>query len=208
LPGYYRGFVARQQDEGTLTLSCSLGVFSVGPRFLLQMPQNVAHCTTSTAVIRALPTTSNSAGDRQCRRVVVLGPGMSEPASSERLESKLPQVGVEYGPRVLVGRVFCGCHWSPVRWRSIRRRAIGLNISSSTPIPAKKFPTRTSSRATCSDRETFVEVSKEELQEMALESTRTIEIDEFVEKSEINPRYLIRPYYLCPGGKVGHDALP
>jgi DNA end-binding protein Ku len=43
---------------------------------------------------------------------------------------------------------------------------------------------------------------------MALESTRTIEIDEFVEKSEINPRYLIRPYYLCPGGKVGHDALP
>jgi DNA end-binding protein Ku len=38
-------------------------------------------------------------------------------------------------------------------------------------------------------------VSKEELEEIALESTRTIEIDEFVEKSEIDPRYLIRPYY-------------
>jgi DNA end-binding protein Ku len=36
-------------------------------------------------------------------------------------------------------------------------------------------------------------VSKEELEELALESTRTIEIDEFVEKSEIDPRYLIRP---------------
>jgi DNA end-binding protein Ku len=45
------------------------------------------------------------------------------------------------------------------------------------------------------DKETFVEVSKEELEEIALESTRTIEIDEFVEKSEIDPRYLIRPYY-------------
>ena len=57
------------------------------------------------------------------------------------------------------------------------------------------------------DKETFVEVSKEELEELALESTRTIEIDEFVEKSEIDPRYLIRPYYLRPDGKVGHDAF-
>jgi DNA end-binding protein Ku len=57
------------------------------------------------------------------------------------------------------------------------------------------------------DKETFIEVNKEELEEIALESTRTIEIDEFVEKSEIDPRYLIRPYYLRPEGKVGHDAF-
>jgi hypothetical protein len=48
---------------------------------------------------------------------------------------------------------------------------------------------------------------EEELEEVALESTRTIEIDEFVEKSEIDSRYLIRPYYLRPDGKVGHDAF-
>ncbi|PIT00767.1 DNA repair protein [Bradyrhizobium nitroreducens] len=53
----------------------------------------------------------------------------------------------------------------------------------------------------------FIEVTKEELEEIALESTRTIEIDEFVDKSEIDPRYLIRPYYLRPDGKVGHDAF-
>jgi DNA end-binding protein Ku len=57
------------------------------------------------------------------------------------------------------------------------------------------------------DKDVFVEVSKEELEGIALESTRTIEIDEFVEKSEIDPRYLIRPYYLRPDGKVGHDAF-
>ena len=57
------------------------------------------------------------------------------------------------------------------------------------------------------DKETFVEVSKEELEEVALELTRTIDIDEFVEKSEIDPRYLIRPYYLRPDGKIGHDAF-
>lgn len=50
-------------------------------------------------------------------------------------------------------------------------------------------------------------MTKEELEELALESTRTIEIDEFVDRSEIDPRYLIRPYYLRPDGKVGHDAF-
>ncbi|MFK4720834.1 DNA end-binding protein Ku [Bradyrhizobium niftali] len=53
----------------------------------------------------------------------------------------------------------------------------------------------------------FIEVTKEELDELALESTRTIDIDEFVEKADIDPRYLIRPYYLRPDGKVGHDAF-
>jgi DNA end-binding protein Ku len=57
------------------------------------------------------------------------------------------------------------------------------------------------------EKDQFIEVTKEELEEIALESTRTIEIDEFVEKSEIDPRYLIRPYYLRPDGKVGHDAF-
>jgi DNA end-binding protein Ku len=57
------------------------------------------------------------------------------------------------------------------------------------------------------DKDTFIEVTKEELEEVALESTRTIEIDEFVERDEIDPRYLIRPYYLRPDGTVGHDAF-
>jgi DNA end-binding protein Ku len=57
------------------------------------------------------------------------------------------------------------------------------------------------------DTDTYIEVSKEELENIALESTRTIDIDEFVPKSSIDPRYLIRPYYLVPDGKVGHDAF-
>ncbi len=56
------------------------------------------------------------------------------------------------------------------------------------------------------DKDTYIEVSKDELESIALESSRTIEIDEFVPKSEIDTRYLIRPYYLVPDGKVGHDA--
>jgi DNA end-binding protein Ku len=57
------------------------------------------------------------------------------------------------------------------------------------------------------DKDTYLEVTKDELENIALESTRTIEIDEFVKFEEIDPRYLIRPYYLRPDGKVGHDAF-
>src|SRR6185369_41317 len=46
------------------------------------------------------------------------------------------------------------------------------------------------------DTDTYIEFSKEELDDIALESTHTIEIDEFVPKTDIDNRYLIRPYYL------------
>jgi len=57
------------------------------------------------------------------------------------------------------------------------------------------------------DTDTYIEVTKDELDDIALESTHTIEIDEFVPKSDIDSRYMIRPYYLVPDGKVGHDAF-
>jgi DNA end-binding protein Ku len=57
------------------------------------------------------------------------------------------------------------------------------------------------------DKDRYLEVTKDELENIALESTRTIEIDEFVPRSEIDDLYLVRPYYIVPDGKVGHDAI-
>jgi DNA end-binding protein Ku len=56
------------------------------------------------------------------------------------------------------------------------------------------------------DTDKYLEVSKDELKNIALESTRTIEIDEFVPRKEIDDLYLVRPYYIVLDGKVGHDA--
>ncbi|TAI63662.1 Ku protein [Bradyrhizobium sp. Leo170] len=56
------------------------------------------------------------------------------------------------------------------------------------------------------DKDQYLEVTKDELENIALESARTIEIDEFVPRSEIDDLYLVRPYYIVPDGKVGHDA--
>jgi DNA end-binding protein Ku len=57
------------------------------------------------------------------------------------------------------------------------------------------------------DTDTYIEITKDELDDIALDSTHAIEIDEFVPKADIDNRYLIRPYYLVPDGKVGHDAF-
>jgi DNA end-binding protein Ku len=56
------------------------------------------------------------------------------------------------------------------------------------------------------DTDTYLEVTKDELENIALEYTRTIDIDQFVPRSEIDDLYLVRPYYVVPDGKVGHDA--
>jgi DNA end-binding protein Ku len=52
----------------------------------------------------------------------------------------------------------------------------------------------------------YLELEPEELEAIAIESKRTIEIDEFVPRKEIDDLYLVRPYYIVPDGKVGHDA--
>src|SRR5215471_12059708 len=53
----------------------------------------------------------------------------------------------------------------------------------------------------------YVEIDEDELASIALESTKTIEIDEFVPKTEIDDLYNIRPYYIAPDGKAGQDAF-
>jgi DNA end-binding protein Ku len=56
------------------------------------------------------------------------------------------------------------------------------------------------------DKDQYLEITRDELDNIALESTRTIDIDEFVPRNEIDDLYLVRPYYIVPDGKVGHDA--
>jgi DNA end-binding protein Ku len=53
----------------------------------------------------------------------------------------------------------------------------------------------------------YLELDPEELEALALDSTRTIEIDEFVPRSEIDELYTRDPYYLIPDGAVGQEAF-
>jgi DNA end-binding protein Ku len=53
----------------------------------------------------------------------------------------------------------------------------------------------------------YVEIDEDELEAVKLESTHTIEIDDFVPAEEIDERYLDKPYYIIPNGKAGTDAF-
>jgi DNA end-binding protein Ku len=53
----------------------------------------------------------------------------------------------------------------------------------------------------------YIELQSDELEAVALESKRTIEIDEFVPKSQIDELYMRDPYYIAPDGDVGQQAF-
>jgi DNA end-binding protein Ku len=53
----------------------------------------------------------------------------------------------------------------------------------------------------------YVEIEKEELEAVQIESNHTIEIESFVPRDEIDKRYLNHPYYIVPDGKAGVDAF-
>ena len=53
----------------------------------------------------------------------------------------------------------------------------------------------------------YIELEPEELEAVAVERTRTLEIDEFVPKKEIDELYLNNPYYIVPDGDVGQQAF-
>src|SRR5882724_7907325 len=53
----------------------------------------------------------------------------------------------------------------------------------------------------------YVLLEEEELDEVALESTHTIEIESFVPRSEVDEIYLDESYYLVPNEKVGYEAF-
>jgi Ku protein len=52
-----------------------------------------------------------------------------------------------------------------------------------------------------------IEIEKDELEAVQVESTHTIDIDSFVPSAEIDKRFLNHPYYIAPDGKAGIDAF-
>src|ERR1700693_3395261 len=53
----------------------------------------------------------------------------------------------------------------------------------------------------------YLLVEDDEFDAIQIESTRTIEIDQFVPRNEIDERYIESPYYIAPDGQVGQDAF-
>jgi DNA end-binding protein Ku len=57
------------------------------------------------------------------------------------------------------------------------------------------------------DKGEYIELDPEELEAVALESKHTLEINEFVPKSDIDELYMRDPYFIVPDGDVGQQAF-
>ena len=53
----------------------------------------------------------------------------------------------------------------------------------------------------------YMIVEDEEIEAVQIESTRTIDIDQFVPKDGLDERYIDSPYYIAPDGPVGQEAF-
>ena len=53
----------------------------------------------------------------------------------------------------------------------------------------------------------YVEIEEDELKAVEIESTHTVDIDSFVPRSEIDKRYLDKPYYIAPSRKTGSEPF-
>ena len=56
-------------------------------------------------------------------------------------------------------------------------------------------------------KDEYVAVEKSELESIKLESTHTINIERFVNRTEVDERYFEKPYYLAPQDKVSREAF-
>ena len=103
------------------------------------------------------------------------------PATTEREKITFNQINKETGNRI--------------RYRKVDEET-GEEVDSANIIKGYQI-----------DKGQYVEIADEELEAIALDSKKTIEIDEFVPKSEIDELHYVRPYYVVPDGDVGQEAF-
>jgi DNA end-binding protein Ku len=103
------------------------------------------------------------------------------PATSEREKISFHQLNKETGNRV--------------RYRKVDSET-GKDVDNSDIIKGYE-----------ASKGEYIELEPEELDAVALESKRIIDIDQFVPRDEIDELYLRDPYYIVPDGEVGQQAF-
>ena len=57
------------------------------------------------------------------------------------------------------------------------------------------------------DRGRYVTVTDDELKALQIESSKIIDLDRFVDRDEVDPVYLDKPYYVYPDGQLAADTF-
>jgi DNA end-binding protein Ku len=103
------------------------------------------------------------------------------PATSEREKIRFNQLNKETGNRI--------------RYRKVDAKT-GEDVGQANIIKGYEVA-----------KDQYVELEPEELEAVAIESKRTIDIEQFVPRIQIDDLYLRDPYYIAPDGDVGQQAF-
>ena len=57
------------------------------------------------------------------------------------------------------------------------------------------------------EKDEFLIIEDEEIEAVQIESSHTLSLDSFVEKADVDPVYIEKPYYLTPADKVSEEAF-
>src|SRR6476469_8904164 len=74
-------------------------------------------------------------------------------------------------------------------------------------VTEEEVPTEEQVKGYAIGKDTYVQVEDDELAEIAIESSHTVDIEKFVPKASIDDRYRDTPYYLAPEDQVGQEAF-
>jgi DNA end-binding protein Ku len=74
-------------------------------------------------------------------------------------------------------------------------------------VTEEEVPSEEQVKGYATGKDQYVIVEDDELAEIAIESSHTVDIEKFVPKSSIDDRYRDTPYYLAPEDKVGQEAF-
>ena len=74
-------------------------------------------------------------------------------------------------------------------------------------VTGEEVPTEEQVKGYAVGKDQYVTVEDDELAEVAIESSHTVDIEKFVPKASIDDRYRDTPYYLAPEDKVGQEAF-
>jgi DNA end-binding protein Ku len=88
--------------------------------------------------------------------------------------------------------------------QATRNRVVSRYVDADT---GKEVDNETQVKGYETANDKFIQLEDEELDAVALESTRTIDIDKFVPSGEIDPIWLDRAHYLVPNDEVGEEAF-
>ena len=74
-------------------------------------------------------------------------------------------------------------------------------------VTGRKCQTEEQIKGYAVGKDQYVQVEDDELANIAIESTHTVDIGKFVPKASIDDRYRDTPYYLAPEDRVGQEAF-